>query len=250
MKPPVIRQILLGLLLVSLPTVLRGFGSLQYLHRPAEGNVFDGLHGSNHNQQGQIYSTMHPTSTTNVHSFTNINTPEVIDPGDKYGMREYVSDTSAMMRGNFLHPEPPSPPPRPPHTPPRPECAYEVFQYGICTGCRGYSCYDCCEYITSYEIRSVHAPPSPPPPSLPPSPPPSPPPPSPPPSPPPPSPPPPLQPGAEYRPVLSLALTFAGNAEDFDAAAATNFRANLAQLLGVPVSGVVLQIRSGSIVID
>jgi hypothetical protein len=71
MKPPVIRQILLGLLLVSLPTVLRGFGSLQYLHRPAEGNVFDGLHGSNHNQQGQIYSTMHPTSTTNVHSFTN-----------------------------------------------------------------------------------------------------------------------------------------------------------------------------------
>ena len=71
MTPPVIRQSLLGLLLVSLPTVSRGFGSLQYLHRPAEGNVFDGLHGSNHNQQGQIYSTMHPTSTTNVHSFTN-----------------------------------------------------------------------------------------------------------------------------------------------------------------------------------
>ena len=121
-------------------------------------------------------------------------TPEVIDPGDKYGMREYVSDTSAMMRGDFLHPEPPSPPPRPPHTPPRPECAYEVFQYGICTGCRGYSCYDCCEYITSYVIRSVHAPPSPPPPSLPPSPPPSPPPPSPPPPSPTPSTPPPSPP--------------------------------------------------------
>ena len=71
MQPPVIRQLLLGLLLASLPTVLRGFGSLQYLHRPAEGNVFDGLHGSNHTQQGEIYSTMHPTSTTNVHSFTN-----------------------------------------------------------------------------------------------------------------------------------------------------------------------------------
>jgi hypothetical protein len=57
-------------------------------------------------------------------------------------------------------------------------------------------------------------------------------------------------PGAENRPVLSLALAIAGNAEDFDAAAVANFRALLAQLLGVPVSSVVLQVRSGSVIFD
>jgi hypothetical protein len=50
--------------------------------------------------------------------------------------------------------------------------------------------------------------------------------------------------------VLSLALTFAGNAEDFDAVAEANFRTSLAELLGVNVTSVLLQVRSGSIVID
>jgi hypothetical protein len=50
--------------------------------------------------------------------------------------------------------------------------------------------------------------------------------------------------------LLSLALTFAGNAEDFDAAAEANFRTSLAELLGVPVSSVLVQVRSGSIVLD
>jgi hypothetical protein len=50
--------------------------------------------------------------------------------------------------------------------------------------------------------------------------------------------------------VLSLALTFAGNAEDFDAVAEANFRTSQAELLGVNVTSVVLQVRSGSIVLD
>jgi hypothetical protein len=50
--------------------------------------------------------------------------------------------------------------------------------------------------------------------------------------------------------VLSLALTFAGNAEDFDAVAEANFRTSLAELLGVNVTSVLLQVRSGSIVLD
>jgi serine/threonine protein kinase len=50
--------------------------------------------------------------------------------------------------------------------------------------------------------------------------------------------------------VLSLVLTFAGNAEDFDAVAEANFRTSLAELLGVNVTSVLLQVRSGSIVID
>ena len=50
--------------------------------------------------------------------------------------------------------------------------------------------------------------------------------------------------------MLSLALTFAGNTEDFDAVAETNFRTSLAELLGVNVTSVLLQVRSGSIVLD
>ena len=145
-------------LLLLLSTNLRltcSFGSLQYL-RNADGVPAVGTYTAPYNDvvaQNQLGTAV--PSLLREHPLTYNNEIQVgIDENDKL--------TINLMHNNDPPPPSPSPPPKPPPTPLHP-----IFAGGVCTGCIGYGCEDCCEYITAYEYIPSLEPPFPPP-SLPP----------------------------------------------------------------------------------
>eukprot|EP00965_Chrysotila_dentata_P124268 4108171-Pleurochrysis_carterae.AAC.3 len=120
-------------LLVALVTPAAGFGSLNYLRRG-----------------GLPESISVDTSKTDPIGPTPTWSLDQNEHNAHSSMSNYFQKSSSALT-QATSPSPPPPPPPPPSPPPSAECSFDIYEYGVCTGCIGYECKGCCEFTTAYE---------------------------------------------------------------------------------------------------
>ena len=146
---------LAALLLVGLPLV-DGFGSLQYLRSTATTSTGTSTTAPAAAAPEISMGTANAAYTDQMAANQPGGTPAILRNGGEltvdnevYVRRNPLTSKLEMGLKHMKLPPPPNPPP-PPSPPPTPK--FTVFNGGVCTGCIGYGCEDCCEYITAYEV--------------------------------------------------------------------------------------------------
>ena len=134
-------QLGLRTLILCLPRLADGFGSLQYL-RSGNGGTTTVLN--------PVGSAVHATYTDYTPKYNAAPDGTILSYQNGEVLVKTDTHDNVKLYAGVHHYPPPSPPPPPPS--PLPPPPFAKFAAGKCTGCIGYGCEDCCEYITAYEV--------------------------------------------------------------------------------------------------